>query len=94
MQDFTDMPTLSPAHFYVGHHASICISMTYSFLFCMFVCEFKILLWNMYFVYVFYWGQEIHNKAMYSVTQSLCNSLLENVVLDSLNMVYVDEGSI
>ena len=31
---------------------------------------------------------------MYSVTQSLCNSLLEDVVLDSFNTVYRDEDII
>ena len=30
----------------------------------------------------------------YSVTQSLCNSLLGDVVLDSFNTVYRDEDSI
>ena len=34
------------------------------------------------------------NSLSYSVTQSLCNSLLGDVVLDSFNMVHGDEGSI
>ena len=38
-------------------------------------------------------GREMTGK-WYSVTQSLCNSSLGDVVLDSFNMVYGDEGSI
>ena len=45
-------------------------------------------------VYLFGYRVTQKQEFVYSVTQSLCNSLLGDVVLDSFNMVNGDEDSI